>query len=367
MNLQGQTPQRTVRRGVGRRLVLVGPYPAPWGGIAVHLRALHQLARREGIAVEVLDVGEGHALRSGAGGIRDAGSYGRFASELVRAAGGNAALHVHVPGNNLKAWVVAFAASRARPGGLLTVHSGLAPALLDGSPTVRRIAWLACAGYGRIFCANGEIAAALERAGVSPDRLEVLPAFVPGAVEPGLAPAAAVAARGRFGKLIAAALAPGRQYGEDVLLDGLALLCGRHPDLGCVVYGPGTGGATFGERVARRGLFGRVVALGEIDHPQSLGVMRLADVFVRPTRADGDSISVREALSLGVRVVASDVGHRPPEAALFRSEQPAELASRVELSLQAPPPAKGAGGDDVVRRIVESWRALGLAKEGART
>jgi len=40
-------------------------------------------------------------------------------------------------------------------------------------------------------------------------------------------------------------------------------------------------------------------------------------VFVRPTLADGDAVSVREALALGRVVVASAVGERPAAARLF--------------------------------------------------
>lgn len=344
-----------------RRLSLVGPWPAPWGGISVHVRALRELARRAGWDVEVLDTGEGHAARDGTDGVRDAGSYARFAAELVRAAAREALLHVHVPGNNVKAWMVACAASRARHGGLLTVHSGLAPALLAASPAARGLARLACAGYARVLCANGDIAAALERCGAPARRLDVVPAWVPGATVPGAPPAAARAARDRFAALLVAALAPGAQYGEDVLLDAVGRL--RRADAGLVVYGPGTGDATFAERVARSGLSDRVVALGEIDQPASLGVMSLADVFVRPTRADGDSVSVREALSLGVRVVASDVGHRPPEAVRFRAGDAADLAARIEDALAAPPPPRGAGAGDASDRILSAWRRLAPARD----
>ena len=40
-------------------------------------------------------------------------------------------------------------------------------------------------------------------------------------------------------------------------------------------------------------------------------VLRLTDVLLKPTNTDGDAISVREALYLGVPVVASDVVERP--------------------------------------------------------
>jgi len=348
-------------RGAGaRRLILVGPYPPPWGGIAVHLRALQRLAMRHGFDVRVLDVGDGHGARTGAGGVQGAGSYAAFGRALVRTAVDEAILHVHVPGNNAKAWMVAFAASRARPGGLLSVHSGLAPALLERSPATRRLAWLACAGFRRVLCANDRIAGALEGSGVAPDRLEVLPAFVAGGVEPGRAPAPAEAARQRWKRLLAAALAPAHHYGADVLLDAVRIARLRSPDLGCVVYGPGTGDGAFAAQVERSGLAGVVVGLGEIEQPAALAVTALADAFVRPTRADGDSVSVREALGLGVRVVASDVGHRPAAATLFRAGDAAACAAAIEVALAGPPPDPDADGIDAGRRILDLWRSLGL-------
>jgi glycosyltransferase involved in cell wall biosynthesis len=56
-------------------------------------------------------------------------------------------------------------------------------------------------------------------------------------------------------------------------------------------------------------------------------------VFVRPTLKDGDSISVREALVLGVPVVASRVGSRPPGTILFHPGNVEDMLSKVELAL----------------------------------
>jgi len=49
------------------------------------------------------------------------------------------------------------------------------------------------------------------------------------------------------------------------------------------------------------------------------GILRQSDIFVRPTVTDGDSLSVREALSYGVPTVASDAAERPEGARIFRS------------------------------------------------
>ena len=44
-----------------------------------------------------------------------------------------------------------------------------------------------------------------------------------------------------------------------------------------------------------------------------------SDIFIRPTYTDGDSVSIRECLSLGVPVIASDAVRRPDECSLFES------------------------------------------------
>lgn len=348
----------------GKRLILVGPYPAPWGGISVHVKALQELARKEEIPVQVLDVGKGHTKRDGSDGVFSAGSYGRFLSELLGATTGDAVVHTHVPGNNLKSWMVALAVSRARPGGLLTVHSGLAPALIEESAWVRGVVKLACSRYEWILCANHRIAVALEYAGVDPARLEVLPAWVSDPSRTGQAPDPALGLRSSCKTLVSAALAPGPQYGEEILVEGLERLCSRRVDIGCVLFGPGTDGSRLKERLRQAGIADRSVALGEIDQEAAFGVMSVSDVFVRPTLADGDSISVREALGLGIRVVASDVGHRPEGVRLFVPGDPVDLADQIERVLEQPPPQPGTGGAEMARRIVAWWRVMGLDEQG---
>ena len=59
------------------------------------------------------------------------------------------------------------------------------------------------------------------------------------------------------------------------------------------------------------------------------------DLFLRPTSSDGDAVSVREALSLGVPVVASDCVPRPPGAVTYRTGDVADLFNKVEEVLAA--------------------------------
>jgi len=346
-----------------KAIALVGPYPPPWGGIAVHVRALRRLAEEKGIAVRVYDTGEESRSRSGEDGVFRGGGVAGIAA-AVRAVRG-LPLHVHIPGNNARAWLLALSFGRPfrlhGPGALLTVHSGLAPAFLQ-ERAHRELARAACLGFERIFCANDSIAGVLESSGVSHHRLEVLEPFVPDGTGTAAPPANVRRLRERCRPLMAAAVAPGRQYGLEVLLGALDALASRHPEMGLVLFGPGVDRLVSPERL--RSLEGRCCVLGEVDHAVARAIIGAADIFLRPTLADGDSVSVREALSQGVRVVASDRGRRPDGVTLFRAGDSADLVRAVDLCLSLPPPPPGAGVVDVSARLLSAWEAVGLRVEG---
>lgn len=71
-------------------------------------------------------------------------------------------------------------------------------------------------------------------------------------------------------------------------------------------------------------------------------VWKEADVYIRPTYTDGDSVAVREALDLGVQVVASDVCRRPDGVFTYQYGNLDDFIDKVEIALsfdyQAPSP-----------------------------
>jgi glycosyltransferase involved in cell wall biosynthesis len=81
--------------------------------------------------------------------------------------------------------------------------------------------------------------------------------------------------------------------------------------------------------VVKSGLKERIYLGGDLDHELCLALMARSSAFVRPTFQDGDSISVREALALGVPVVASNVGTRPEGVMLFAAGDVEGLANAV--------------------------------------
>lgn len=325
----------TGRALAGAKVLLVGSFPPPFGGIAVHVAALREELAARGAEVEGVDVGgRGRALA----GVMPAGGPGALAAALARPAGAGFLIHAHISGHTPKSWLVALASGLARrpfgPRALLTVHSGLLPSFLAQGAPSRALARAAVGAFGRVVAVTPHLAQELAVLGVPRGRLAVAPAFI-GAARPGRPPPGLAALRAERRPLLTCAVGPGAVYGLRVLFAAMPSVARRRPSVGLAVFGPEDEGRACA--LARRyGIEERVLFLGQVEHAQALAAMAASDLFVRPALADGDAISVREALSLGVPVVASAVGHRPEGVALFRNGDSLALAGEILRALAAP-------------------------------
>ncbi len=320
----------------GNKVLLIGDYPPPMGGIAVHVQQLQRALVRRGMTCRVLNIGKGDAQADGV--IRGQG-YGRYMKALLRHAAEGWLLHLHTSGNNPKAWTVA--ASVAVAGqmfgatSVVTVHSGLLPQRLPENASLRRRAQVALKGFTHVVAVSEPVKATLEALGVKPQRLSMFPAFCASEVLPGEAPSCLQEARARRRPLLAAAHHPSPVYGRALVMEALSLLAPKFPDVGLALFGPGTGSAEYRADAERFGVAALLEDLGELQHAQALAVISKADVFVRPTTADGDSVSVREALALAVPCVATDVAYRPPGTLVARGADAQDLAEKIRLALSA--------------------------------
>jgi glycosyltransferase involved in cell wall biosynthesis len=241
--------------------------------------------------------------------------------QLLRHVWNDWRLDVHTNGHNPKSWFIGLAcglAAQLGPGATLTLHSGLAPAYLRTNPGWKReIARLACVLYDRVTCVNTEIADAVAELGVEANKVQIAPAFLPIEASDVSLPVDIETWLQQHSPLISATMFFRPEYGFEVLLQALPLLKARYPQIGCFVMGSGEEQAEA--LVERSESKGAIYLGGDLDHELCLALMARSSVFVRPTFQDGDSISVREAMSLGVPVVASNVGTRPEGVTLFNA------------------------------------------------
>lgn len=325
------------------RIALVGDRPPPYGGIAVHVETLAAGLSARGHEVEILDTSR----------VR---SYPRFAAELASLTARGFLLHAHTSGHNPKSWALVGACglARTRRRNVVSLHSGLLPGYLEGMPLRQRACRQALAPYGQVVAVSRAVTEALAACGVDRSRIVEQPAFSASSVRPGELPEPVRLAREKHTVLLTAALAPSPVYGARLLWAALSLLRKAMPEVGCVVFGPQTASAR--RDVEEAGLGDCVYGLGELAHAEALAAISVSDVFVRPTLTDGDAITVREALALGVRTVASDVALRPDGTRTFRSGDPFALAEAVEAAVAGPRPE--APRTDALATLLEIYQKL---------
>jgi glycogen(starch) synthase len=346
-------PRTTMTAQRDTRVLLVGDYPPPNGGVATHVEELFRAVRARGGSCFVLDIGKGQLP---AHGIVPAGSVARFSLLLGSYAARGYRVHVHTSGSNRKSWMLAqvcAAAGRLSGGALITLHSGLGPAWLLEKSTRRAMAKAVLAQFDRVIAVSGEIRDALARCGVRD--VEVVPAFSNEFIKPGAPPEGLAPLRAKASPLYCAMIAPRPEYGERILLRAFADVRVKIPGAALALYGPGS------DSVREEG----VHAFGELHRPQALALIAACDVFVRPTLAEGDSVSVREALALGRKVVATSVGHRPAEVRLVPPGDAEALAQALIASSVEPKRAPPANGPDGLEQILSLYGVPACAASAA--
>jgi hypothetical protein len=57
------------------------------------------------------------------------------------------------------------------------------------------------------------------------------------------------------------------------------------------------------------------------------------NIYLRPTLTDGDSLAVREALSFGKIVIASDASYRPEGCIIYKSEDMEDYILKIKMAI----------------------------------
>lgn len=181
----------------------------------------------------------------------------------------------------------------------------------EGAGATGDLAWQAWGRFGRrigaqcrradaVVAISPAVADELRNAGYDPAKIHMLPNGVPIPEIPWqrradwrLSPRAAFVGR----------LA--REKGLDTLIDAWPLVRESFPDARLTLVGEGPERLALEARVARLGLTGAVELPGAADDPAT--ILRASDLFILPSREEGMSIALLEAMALGVPLVATSI------------------------------------------------------------
>jgi len=189
-------------------------------------------------------------------------------------------------------------------------------------------------------------------------------------------------ARGHFKRKIA--LAHGRRYilflsrlhvkkGIDILASAFAAICETYVDVDLVVAGPPSGAeGQFMHLVNKLNIRNRVFMVGAIYGEAKLQAMVDADCFCLPSRQEGFSMAITEALACATPVVITDQCHFPEvgsaDAGVIVAVDAAEVAKGLATVLSNPAKARTMG-ENGRRLVLEkfTWPSIAQATlEGYR-
>jgi glycosyltransferase involved in cell wall biosynthesis len=136
--------------------------------------------------------------------------------------------------------------------------------------------------------------------------------------------------------------------GMDYLADAFAIVAKKFPDAQLVVAGPDMGAQKpFEEQIRQLNIADRVHLIGPIYGPEKLRALVDCDCFVLPSRQEGFSIAVTEAMACRAPVVVSKSCHFPEVeqagAGIITELDAAQIAAGINTVLGDPAAAKRMG------------------------
>ena len=312
-------------------VAIVGVIPPPFGGVSVHVLREIELLRTEGFKVDLYEQrGKSDPDNSVYPLPKSRLGFFKFLTRVDCDL-----LHFHFSNHMASALTGLVLLLRPTQKYICTIHGeSLVKAWVGGGWWYRKLLKNYLCRADAIISVNPDVAKFIqETIGVSDTIVAVIPAFLPPsreeladeniplAVAEFIDGRTVIGTHGWFGFFQDGV----HVYGFDMIAKLVALTKQKGLDVVFYTVISGSYDAEHREQIFRlqEPLKDRWLIIEESFACASL--FGKSDVFIRPTYTDGDSVSIRECLSLGVPVIASDAVKRPDQCSIFESRNQESL------------------------------------------
>lgn len=312
------------------RVLQLGPYPPPEGGINRNMLAIRDELRKNGYECSIIATAKSSKVT-----VEADVYHPRTPLELIKllAKLNYDVLHLHI-GGGIPARVLAFIAVCAffgRGRSVLTLHSGgyalenhkAAKPLSPAGTIFRR--------FEQIIGVNPLMIEMFERFGVKTEKLHLVYPFVLQSPDENVKiPANLERFVEKHNPFLLAVCLLEETYDLLMQIDALGKVLNKFPNAGLMIVGSGSLEAELKKAIAAKPYAQNIFLTGDVEHKTTLHLINKADVLLRTTLYDGDAIAVREALHLETPVIATNNGMRPEGVCLIPMHDEEALVRAIE-------------------------------------
>lgn len=342
------------------RVLQIGPYPPPHGGVQTNLVAIRQFLLARGIPCAVINLtryrkGDDDEVYYPKNTLQVLKLLARLQYDII---------HLHIGGElKLRLLMLGLACCLLpRSKTVLTFHSGgypLSEAGKSANPLTFR--GFVLRRFDRVIGVNRELKQLFQRFGVAEGHIRLI---YPHAISLDSLETSLPDHLARFFQthrptlVTVSGLEP--EYELSLQIDVLGEVRQRFPQAGLLIIGSGSLEAEVRNQIESKSYAEHILLCGDVPHSISLRAIAESDLFLRTTLYDGDSISVREALLAGTPVIATDNGMRPSGTYLIPHPDQDALRQAIEQvwTQGTPQQAQGDTGERNIEEVFELYQEL---------
>lgn len=322
----------------GKKILQIGNYPPPMCGWAIQTKLVTDELRRRGHICQVLKINENRQVK-GPDYVDVQGGFD-YLFKVLRYGLAGYRLNVHVNGQSRKGyWLALLAVLVGRltfHPAQVTFHGGLSQQYFPRPDSARLRLAFALLFYlaGGIACDDDFVKQAISDYGVAPHKVVAIETFSPQYLE--FEPVALSEETEKFlgahWPVFFCYVSFRPEYRLSVLREAMGRFRVIQPQAGFIWLG-------FPEReFPRAEQFVNewpdeerqsLLLLGNLSHEQFLTLLGRCFACIRTPACDGVAASVLESLFMGIPVVASENGRRPPGTITYHEADPADLHGKL--------------------------------------
>lgn len=352
------------------KVLLLGPYPPPHGGVQSNLVAIQSFLLRRGVPCAVINITRHRKPQA------DEVYYPNGAAQLLQLLTRLQfdVLHLHIGGmltNRLLALAL-ICTLRPRAKSVLTFHSGGFPS----SPAGQALGPTSFAGFvlrrfDGLIAVNQEIMEFFRKMEVAQDRTRLISPYAflhdEQSLEVFPEPLANFFSAHDPVLISVGLLEP--EYDLPLQIQVLPRIRKSFPNTGLVMIGSGSLEAQLRETINAQACAPHILLTGDLPHSVTMKAISRSRILLRTTLYDGDALSVREALELNTPVIATDNGMRPEGIILIPKSNLQALVEAIQQELRQEKGRKHVPrrGDINVQAVFELYQSLTSGKDGRRT